>query len=793
MTTFLQRSPAFRAAALLTGGILLCSSLLRASSALLGPLLLLVCLLVLTFRRSEIVRSIGTLFLCLLLGAGKYSLDRESLASLPESALGRQVVLVGDIVEDARIAGTTQRFILRSRWMVIDTAIISTVGDYLVTVKKTRADTSFPLLRYGMLLALKGEAFVPPGPRNPGEFNARAFYQANGIVFEFYTKGSQNTVVLSETEGDWLRRSLFVPARRRLLALIDHAVGGEEGEFLKGLLVGERSGIQPETSEAFARAGVTHVLAVSGSNVAVVAGFLAFIVALLRCSGALRFAGLTVGLLSYMLLSGTQPSVVRATVMGIVGLAASVVQERLNILNALGLSALVILGIDARNLFDIGFQLSFVAVLSLVVLYPEINGLIQRLPKGGRVSRSLIPILQLSAVSLVATLGTAPFTATSFGRVSVIGAVANLVVVPAVGVSVLLGGVMAIVAPLSGWLAEVYGAANWAILRFTIWFTRLCADPGFASLSTPWFRTIDALPYYACLGFVFSIRSGNNVKGWLWAFLVFLNAALYAPKSPGSTLGPGTLRVSAIDVGQGDALLCETPSGKTILIDCGPALPGYDSGTKHIGPFLARRDVTKIDFVIVTHGHLDHTGGLVSLAKNFPIGSLFATPHLCGTLTRQLERRVIPLAEGMVLSIDASIRCWVLSPSSAELDVADSTGNNSSVVLKVKFGRSAFLFVGDAGIGTEERLVRRYGTFLRADVLKVGHHGSATSTTADFLASVRPSIAVVSVGRHNRFDHPSPETITRIRAGDATLFRTDETGAILMESDGKSIARVLWE
>jgi competence protein ComEC len=720
-------------------------------------------------------------------------LDRESLASLPESALGRQVVLVGDIIEDARITGTTQRFILRARWMVIDSAILSTIGDYLVTAKKTRADTSIPPLRYGMLLALKGEASIPPGPRNPGEFNARAFYQANGIAYEFYTKGYQNIVVLSEAEGDWLHRILFVPARRRLLALIDHAIGGEEGEFLKGLLVGERSGIQPETNEAFARAGVAHVLAVSGSNVAVVAGFLAFIVAVLRCSGAMRFAALTVGLLSYMFLSGTQPSVVRATAMGIVGLASSVVQERLNILNALGLSALVILGIDARSLFDIGFQLSFVAVLSLVVLYPEINGLIQQLPKEGRVSRCLIPILQLSAVSIVATLGTAPFSATSFGRVSVIGAVANLIVVPAVGVSVLLGGVMAIVAPISGWLAEVYGAANWMILRFTIWFTRLCADPGFATLSTPWFRTIDVLPYYACLGFVFSIRSGNDVKAWLLVSLVLFNVAFYAPKSPGSISEPGTLRVSAIDVGQGDAFLCRTPLEKTILIDCGPALPGYDSGTRHVCPFLARQNITKLDFVIVTHGHLDHTGGLASLAKNIPIDSLYATPRLCGTLARQLERRVIPLAEGTVLSIDSSIRCWVLSPSAAEVDVADSTGNNSSVVLKVQFGNSSFLFAGDAGIGAEERLVRRYQTFLRADVLKVGHHGSATSTSPDFLALVRPSIAIVSVGRHNGFDHPAPETIARIREGGATLLRTDERGAILMESRGETIARVVWE
>jgi competence protein ComEC len=728
----------------------------------------------------------------MLLGAGKYSQDHESLESIPERVMGRQVVVAGELIEDARILGSVQRFILRSRWMLVDSAILSARGDYLVTVRRGRADTLTPPLRYGMLVALKGEVSMPPGPRNPGEFNARAFYEANGIANEFYTKGLENVVVLSEKEGAWLRRAFFAPARRKLLRLIDRAVGGEEGEFLKGLLVGERSGIQPETNEAFARAGVAHVLAVSGSNVAVVAGFLGFIVAFLRCSGGLRFVGLIVGLLSYMLLSGTQPPVVRATVMGVVGLATSVVQERLNIVNALGLSALIILGIDARGLFDIGFQLSFVAVLSLVVLYPLINDLIQSIPRRSRMSRCSIPILQLAAVSIVATLGTVPLTATAFGRVSIIGVVANLAVVPAVGVSVLLGGVMTIAAPVSGWLAEVYGAANWAILRGTLWFTRLCADPSFASLSTPWFRSIDALPYYAGLGFVFSIRSGNAVKGWLWALLIFLNVALYAPDSPARTAVRGTLRVSAIDVGQGDALLCETPTGKTLLIDCGPAIPGSDAGVRHIIPFLVRRNIPKLDVVVITHGHQDHTGGLVSLANSVSIDSVFATPRLCGTLSRRLGRDVHSLARGMLLSVDSTIRCWVLSPSLSDMENTDSTGNNSSVVIRVQFGKSSFLFTGDAGIGAEERLVKEYQGFLRADVLKVGHHGSATSTSEHFLSSVRPSVAIVSVGKNNRFGHPSRERLSQIRSTGATPLRTDESGAIMMESDGEVITRILW-
>jgi competence protein ComEC len=208
----------------------------------------------------------------------------------------------------------------------------------------------------------------PRGVRNPGEFDAQEFYNANGITLLLTVKGSRHVCILDHDGGWWGMRQVVVPARRALLAHIEGYVGGEEGELLKGLMIGERGGLTPALRNAFLISGVAHILAVSGSNVAVVAAAVLAFLLLLRIPRRAHPWGVAGALLFYMLLTGSQPSVVRATIMGLVALAVSGRGARGNPLNAVGIAALIMYSIDARQLFDSGFQLSFAAVLSIVVL-----------------------------------------------------------------------------------------------------------------------------------------------------------------------------------------------------------------------------------------------------------------------------------------------------------------------------------------------------------------------------------------------------------------------------------------
>jgi competence protein ComEC len=699
---------------------------------------------------------------------------------------------MGTLVEDPRVFPNRQRFLLRGSCVLTDSSTLSGAVDFLVTARHIRQDTTAPELWYGTTVAVRGRISLPPASRNPGEFNTRRFYEANGIGYQLFVEGFDRILRLHEGGGAWVRRTIIAPLRRQLLRLIENAVGGEEGELLKGLLLGERSGIQPETNEAFIRSGVAHVLAVSGSNVVVVAGFLAFIIGSTGCPRRIRFLPLGAGLIGYMLLSGTQPPVVRATVMGLVALASSAIEVRLNVLNALGVAALVILSLDTRGIFDIGFQLSFGAVLSLIILYPPLDRLIRALTLKAHLPRPVRSAMQLAAVSLAATLGTIPLTAGAFGRVSIIGILANLVVVPAVEMSVLLGGIMAIAAIASNWLGEVYGAVNWVLLHYSIVFTRMCAEPSFASISAHWFTTVDAIPYYVGLALLFSLRSAGQARILLPIFLASLNCSLLlrAPLVPANV--PGHARISVIDVGQGDAVLVETPRGKRLLIDCGPSAPGSDAGKLHILPFLRRHNVSELDALVLTHAHLDHTGGLRSVLDGITVDTIFASPALARTLSRFCGRTVTPIREGMNLELDSSIRCYVLSPSAGELSTRDSMGNPSSVVLRLVFGKTSVLLTGDAGMEVEDRLLQQYGDFLRSDVLKVGHHGSATSTSEHFLSAVRPACALISVGVNNRFNHPADVTLARLRNAGIAVRRTDNAGAILMDSNGDVVSEIAW-
>jgi DNA internalization-related competence protein ComEC/Rec2 len=257
--------------------------------------------------------------------------------------------------------------------------------------------------------------------------------------------------------------------------------------------------------------------------------------------------------------------------------------------------------------------------------------------------------------------------------------------------------------------------------------------------------------------------------------------------------GGGTLTVVFLDVGQGDAALVQTPGGKNILIDAGPAGPrrGADAGKRVILPFLRARGVNRLDQIIVTHPDLDHIGGLESILKSSDLKvvellepgvlhpseayeALLETALACPKLIYRQPRA------GTALDWGEGVRAEVLHPS-----VLKEDNNDSSVVVKIAYGQISFLFAGDISAEVEKEVIRRMGWRLRATILKVAHHGSKHSSSDDFLGRVRPEAAVISCGKGNLFGHPAPETLERLRKIRAKVYRTDESGNITIVSDGE--------
>ncbi len=509
-------------------------------------------------------------------------------------------------------------------------------------------------------------------------------------------------------------------------------------------------------------------------------------------------------LLFYMVLTGSQPPIVRATVMTLIILFGKILGEKSNALNSLGVAALVILAYDARQLFDVGFQLSFLAVLSIIYLYPILNAWISKIQIDNPGNKAGVFLLRVAAVSLVATLGTLPLTAYYFGKVSVVGLLTNGIILPIVGASVMLGFVSSLLGWVGFFVADAFAAVNGLLLSFSLAAAKISGGLSWAYVETLQFRPVHAIPYFAALGVLFHLHLGSIARKMVIALLVSLNILLFVSTSPSEKSREGMLRVSFIDVGQGDAALVEFPDGKTMLIDAGPRAGDYDSGERIVVPFLRRRGIEKIDYVVASHPHADHIGGFASVFKSFDVNTVLesgqpARDPIYREYADALQKencRVDTARKGLSAIQMGEAKLYILYPTPAHID-ADTSHlhanlNNTSVVLKLCYGWTSILFTGDAERDAEEEIVLSYGDFLQSTLLKTGHHGSITSSTQEFLDAVKPKHAIISVGLHNKFNHPSEDVLGRLRAMNVEPLRTDEEGAIIFESDGETMNRILW-
>ncbi len=809
MSTFrLSASPAFRLSLLIITGILLCHWFDLPGDVLVPAFfaaILMACIVFFLSRQRPGLMATVTqaiMLVCILGGASKLAMDRDRSSYVPDSLLSGDVITLGRIVEPPHVAEKTIRFVMELREIRTDVGALKTKENIRVTLTRPRNESPLQL-RYGMALALRGRLSRPSEARNPGEFSEKQYYEANGITLFMFVRGGSNGVMLDSTGGSWLMSRVIVPAREYILNTLDATTDGESAEFLKGLLIGERGGISAPTRQAFTNSGVAHVLAVSGSNVVVVAGIFFFVFGLLRLPKVAVVLLTLAALGFYMLVTGSQPPVVRATITASIFLIGSVLQVRANSFNSLGVAALIILAIDSRQLFDVGFQLSFMAVLSIVYLYPKMNAWISSLGSDTMIWSATLFLLRVCAVSVAASLGTLPLTAVYFGKVSIIGLLANIVVIPAVGASVVLGFVTIMASLFSNWIAEAYGAVNQLLLDWTLWIIRVSGATSFAYVDTSRFQSLYALPFYVLLLLLSNLSVPRVAKRLVFVLLISLNIVVFVPPSA-AVATTGNLRVSFLDVGQGDASVIETPEGRVIVIDAGPKANEYDAGERTVAPFLRRRGISRVDLLVISHPHDDHIGGAPHILEQFDVAEVMESGQPVKSSTyrqylsdiREEHCGVDTARSGMLVANFGDLRIHLLCPTPSFID-ADTTHrhpnlNNTSVVMRMQYGNISMLFTGDAEEEEEQEMVDRYGDFLQSTLLKTGHHGSKTSSTQEFLDRVQPKYAIISAGRYNKFGHPSPEVVSRLRAMQTEVYRTDEVGAIILETDGTTLSLVDW-
>lgn len=679
--------------------------------------------------------------------AGELPLALDHVARL---ALPRAVSVVGRLAaEPTRLAAERQR-------LLVDVERVD--GEPRSGRVQISAYGPVPALVDAQRIEVQTRLHPASGFRNPGGFDYAAALRRADVHVVGTTRAERITAV-EERAPPW-----NVRIKRRALAAMNAALPPASAALLAGLLLGERTDLPPEIDDAFRRAGVYHVLAVSGFNVALLASA---VFATLSFVGAPRRLTAVVAILvvlGFAAVVGPQPSVVRATIMAVLVLLALLLDRETSVLNSLALAAIVVLALRPGDLHDPGFQLSFAATAG-IVLAPTPPGFFL----GGL------------AVSLAAQLAVLPITLAHFNQVSTIGLVANLVVVPLAGFATVVGIASVALAFVSDAAADVAFDAVWpALVALRVIVHHAAAVPAaIVHLPAPPWSAIAA--YVMGLGLALTwwrLRTEHRrlARGCAGAAVAALVIASAVEAWPIVRPKDGRLRVTMLDVGQGDAIVVELPDGRALVVDAGSGGPmRLDAGARVVAPYLWNHGVLRLASVVTTHADQDHAGGIPALTRSFTI----AERRDPGTERNAAAREPRWMA---------GVRITSLNPLAATPGLARNEG---AVVLRLDYGLASFLLVSDIG-ASAERAMLATGVGLGATVLKVGHHGSRNSSTPEFLAAVRPALAVISVGARNSYGHPARETLARLAAVGARVLRTDRDGAVIFETDGRALSLTRW-
>ena len=650
-----------------------------------------------------------------------------------------------------------------------------------------KAGTALPT--YGDRMQLQIQLYQPGPPRNPGAFDYRDFLKRRGID-ALGTVQKRNQIITHQRKKDDWWAQIVLPIRNLIRRAIDQNLSGGPAGLLKGVLLGAKHAVPEEVKTAFAQTGVNHVLAVSGLHVGLIAGTVFFILKILGIGRGITATLTIFALVLYALITGLPPSVVRASTMGCVALLGMVGQRDIDGGNILGIAGLGLLIARPQDLFDVGFQLSFVATGGILIFYRPLRDFLPE-KKGWYDTFIAGPL----AVSLAAQATTLPFVVAYFGLVSVIGLIANLIVVPFIGVGVALG--LLTVLAFACWepLATILNAANWLILSGTIKCAKFMAEPEWAAFEV-------ARPSWVIFAiYLVLIPLIHPTVRRLWGTYCLIIALVLANIGIWKNIWQteSALEIYFLDVGQGDAIFLKYPNGRTLLVDGGIRTQYTDMGERVILPFLKSQNIDHIDVVVGSHPHADHIGGLISVLEHLSVGHyLDAGQHVDSFTGKRLQKivktkgiRYQAVAAGDSL---VGIGGLVLHPTSAYISnsgPAPDGVNNGSVVIRIVYRETAILLTGDIEHETDSDLML-WNHRLRSDILKAAHHGSRTSSTPEFLAGVNPSVVAISCGKNNKFRHPSPEVVQRFRDMGIQIWRTDHSGAIAMRIDRGHIEIVPW-
>jgi len=712
------------------------------------------------------------LFFCYAFGVGR-TFQVENLFQQPPPGLGQNVTLT------LQICAEPQKY--PNRYLYI-TKIKDSLykGKILVSV----VSQGEPSYEYGDIVQVKGKLELPKRAKNPGEFNYREYLRRQGVTGQINILPKNITLVGKGRLNPLLSGAIW--AKERVQRNVNQLLPETEANLFNSIFFGDKGLLSAQQKEVFSQLGIMHIFAVSGSNVALVLIVLTGLAILLKLKPFRRNILLLLGLVFYSYLTALTPSVMRATLMAAGVILAEWYRRQRDFYTGLAASAFILLIWNPYNLFDSGFQLSYLVTWGIVYLQPYFQRFFHYLPGWGT----------YLTVGITSQLAALPLTAYYFNMISLVALVVNLLVVPVMGIIVNLGMFVFILTFLWTPLAAPFIYTGGLILTLLLKLLKWAGNLPYIAIKVATPNILLVIASYLSLILMVELYHKKELR---FDFLRPLTVVLCICVFISFLLPPplhGKLEITFIDVGQGDGIFVQTPQGRRFLIDGGGTnfLGTFNAGENIVVPYLTRRGIFKLDGVINTHPDGDHLAGLFPVIEVIKVVVALTPPprffadgyQEWGELLAKHDVSWKEGRGGQTLWLDdGRIKMEFLHPGEVPVVSKRSPDNDNSLVLKISYGNFSCLLTGDIEEDGLEAMLKQGGDF-SCTVFKAPHHGSKYAFNQQFYLQADPEIVVFSVGQNN-FGHPAPELIQYWEERNVAVYRTDYDGAVTFLTDGEKL------
>lgn len=698
-------------------------------------------------------KKIIVILICLIISIGYVSILENKYSKISDMPIKEMVTIISDIQEKEYKKVCTAKIVRNNKKI-------------LINIKMSQ---DIPSIKYGDSLYIEGEFKQPEEARNYKGYNYKQYLKTKKIIG---TVELEKAKILKSSNGSFIHN-----IQKYIRDTINGTLTDEEGNLLLAILLGDKDKLSEDIQESFKTSNLSHMLAVSGAHVSYIILGLTYVLQNSIIGKKNGKIVCMIFLLAFMAITNFTPSVTRACIMAVLTLFSGIIYRKSDVYTNISVAALITLIFNPYSLLDLGFQLSYGGTIGIIIF-------IKRIQEKKSNSKVINYIKQMALVSIYANIIIIPIMMYHFNTVSFTFIISNIMASPILGIIVITGFLFIIASITVKPLTRLIAIFIKPILSILIKISQICSKLPFSNILVVTPYMFNVISYYAIILYCIKSKKNNKCKIiiCLLIVLILINFIIY--------IFPQKLRIFFIDVGQGDSTLIITPDKKTVLIDGGGS-DSFDVGEKVLLPYLLDRRILKIDYVLISHFDTDHCGGILTIMEKVKVKNIIISEQ--AEHSENYERfkklmihkkiRLIEVKKGDKIKIGRYSEFKILFPTSRLL--SENPLNNNSIVAQFNYNNFKMLFTGDIEKLAEQQILKAEKAEIRADILKVAHHGSKTSSIPEFIKAVKPKIALIGVGKNNTFGHPNQQTIKNLENIKCRIYRTDLQGEIIIKIDQK--------